>query len=312
MVPTLRERPEEYGLSSSLGWYATKHALGVYSATPPQQRFAHLKPAFDRPAPRPVRTELDGEAVVEAVTVSHDREGRSEGAIVSAIAPDGARVLLRRDSAEDLALLTGTDPLRRTVREEGGRLVLGDERVDLPEAPPAPLRTHREGDGVLVITLDRPEVRNAIDLRTARLLERAVDDAEDSTFGLPEVKRGLLAAAGGLLRISTRLPRAVALEVALVGDALPASRMHALGLVNRVVAPGDALTVALHLAATIAGNAPLSVRVGKQVVEEAPTWPAEDAFIRQSELASPVILSDDAKEGVAAFAEKREPRWTGR
>jgi acetyl-CoA C-acetyltransferase len=88
--------------------------------------------------------------------------------------------------------------------------------------------------------------------------------------------------------------------------------MHALGLVNRVVAPGDALTVALHLAATIAGNAPLSVRVGKQVVEEAPTWPAEDAFIRQSELASPVILSDDAKEGVAAFAEKREPRWTGR
>ena len=240
-----------------------------------------------------------------------------------------------------------------------------------------------------MITLDRPEVRNAIDLRTARLLERAVDDAEaddsvrvlvltgagrsfcagmdlagaakgqfpvterrgplgltaeppskptiaavegaalaggfelalcadlvvaaeDSTFGLPEVKRGLLAAAGGLLRISTRLPRAVALEIALVGDALPAARMHELGLVNRVVAPGDALTVALDLAASIAGNAPLSVRVGKRVVEEAPTWPVEDAFTRQSELASPVILSDDAKEGVAAFAEKREPRWTGR
>ena len=393
MVPTLRERPEEYGLSSSLGWYATKHALGVYSATPPERRFAHLKPAFDRPAPRPVRTELDGEAVVEAVTVSHDREGRSEGAVVSAIAPDGARVLLRRDSAEDLALLTGTDPLRRTVREEGGLLVLGPapegERPELPAPPPAPLRTHREGDGVLVITLDRPEVRNAIDLRTARLLERAVDDAEaddsvrvlvltgagrsfcagmdlasaakgqfpvterrgplgltaepptkpmiaavegaalaggfelalcadlvvaaeDSTFGLPEVKRGLLAAAGGLLRISTRLPRAVALEVALVGDALPAARMHELGLVNRVVAPGDALTVALGLASTIAGNAPLSVRVGKRVVDEAATWPVEDAFTRQSELASPVILSDDAKEGVAAFAEKREPRWTGR
>jgi acetyl-CoA C-acetyltransferase len=397
MVPTLRARPEEYGLSSSLGWYATKHALGVYSATPPQQRFAHLKPAFDRPAPRPVRTELggglEGEAVVEAVTVSHDREGRSEGAIVSAIAPDGARVLLRRDSDEDLALLTGTDPLRRTVREEGGRLVLGPapsgERMELPPPPPAPLRTHREGDGVLVITLDRPEVRNAIDLRTARLLERAVDDAEaddsvrvivltgagssfcagmdlvsaargqfpvterrgplgltaeppakptiaavegaalaggfelalcadlvvaaeDSTFGLPEVKRGLLAAAGGLLRTATRLPRAVALEIALVGDALPAARMHELGLVNRVVAPGDSLTVALELAATIAGNAPLSVRTGKRIIDDAPTWPVEDAFTRQSELASPVILSDDAKEGVAAFAEKREPRWTGR
>src|SRR5690606_31893583 len=89
LVPQLRERPDEYGLSSSLGWYATKHALGVYSATPPEQRFAHLKPAFERPPARPVRTELEGEAVVEAVTVPYDRSGRPEGVIVAALTPAG-------------------------------------------------------------------------------------------------------------------------------------------------------------------------------------------------------------------------------
>lgn len=70
--------------------------------------------------------------------------------------------------------------------------------------------------------------------------------------------------------------------------------------------------MALDLAGTIAANAPLSVRVGKQVVDEAPTWHPAEAFGRQGELASRVLLSDDAREGVAAFAEKREPRWTGR
>ena len=136
--------------------------------------------------------------------------------------------------------------------------------------------------------------------------------AEDSTFGLPEVKRGLLAAAGGLLRTSQRLPRPVALEIALTGEPVTAARLHGLGLVNRVVAPGDALTSALDMARTIAANAPLSVRVGKEIVDAAPTWSADEAFTRQGEMASPVILSDDAKEGVAAFAEKRPPRWTGR
>lgn len=389
LVPMLRREPEQYGLSTSLGWYATKHALGIYSAQPPQRPFAHLKPAFDRPAPRPVLTELVGEGVVEAVTVPRARDGSAEAAIVSVVTADGARVLLRRESTSDLELLTGTDPVRRTFRVEGDRLVLGDERLDLPPPPAPPLRTERDGDDVWVVTLDRPAVRNAIDALTARLLERAVDDAEaddtvraivltgaggsfcagmdlaganrgefpvterrgplgltaepptkptvaavegsalaggfelalcadlvvaaeDATFGLPEVKRGLLAAAGGLWRTAVRLPRAVALELALVGDPLPASRLAELGLVNRVVPVGSTLAEALDLAHRIAGNAPLSVRVGKHVVDAAPTWTPEEAFGLQSELASPVLLSDDAKEGVAAFAEKRAPRWTGR
>lgn len=388
LVPLLRENPTQYGLSSSLGWYATKHALGVYSATPPQRRFAHLKPALDRPPRRPVRTRLDGTAVIEAVTVAHNRAGEAEGAIVAALTGSGERVLLRRESAADIAALTATDPLRRTVRLDDDHLVVEGEPRPLPAPPEAPVLTRRDG-AVWIITLNRPRARNAVDRLTAELLERAVDDAEaddgvraivltgtgdtfcagmdlagaargevpvtdrrgplgltaepptkptvaavegpalaggfelalcadlvvaaeDSTFGLPEVKRGLLAAAGGLWRTATRLPRAVALELALVGDALPAARLAELGLVNTVVPRGQALPAALDLARRIAGNAPLSVSVGKHVVDAAPSWSADEAFQRQSELASPVLLSDDAREGVAAFAEKRAPHWTGR
>ncbi|WP_176475124.1 type II toxin-antitoxin system Rv0910 family toxin [Dietzia natronolimnaea] len=388
LVPLLREDPDQVGLSTSLGWYATKHSLGIYSGTPPSRPFAHLKPAIERPAPRPARTELDGPAVIEAVTVPHGRDGGAEGVVVSAITPDGARVLLRRESADDIAALTSGTPLRRTLRLDGHRVVVEGERQELPDPPTAPVLTRRDGS-VWVITLNRPHAKNAIDHATAVQLERAVDDAEDdsgvraivltgsgdtfcagmdlagahrgqvpvtdrrgplgltaeppttptvaavegpalaggfelamcadliiaaenASFSLPEVKRGLLAAAGGLWRSATRLPRPVALELALLGDALPATRLAELGMVNTVVPEGRALETAMETARRIAANAPLSVRVGKQIVDEAPTWSPEEAFGRQSEMASPVVLSDDAREGVAAFAEKREPRWTGR
>lgn len=98
----------------------------------------------------------------------------------------------------------------------------------------------------------------------------------------------------------------------MLGDGLPARRLYELGMVNRVVPRGTTLKVAMDLARRIAEGAPLSVSVGKRLIDEAPTWRPEEAFSRQSELAGPVLLSDDAREGVAAFAEKREPRWTGR
>lgn len=388
MVPLLRADRAAYGLTSSLGWYATKHALGVWSATPPERRYAHLRPTFERPPSRPARTELRGTGVVEAVTVPHHRRRGREAVVLAVIDDDGARVLLRRDDPAEVEALAGRDLLRRRVRLDGERLEVTDERAPLPAPPPAPVRTRRDGD-VLVITLDRPDVRNAVDRRTAQQLERAVDDAEadptvralvltgaggtfcagmdlaaahrgevpvtdrrgplgltaepptkptvaavegaalaggfelvlcadlvvaaeDAVFGLPEAKRGLLAAAGGLWRVGTRLPRPVALELALVGDPLPASRLAELGLVNAVVEPGQALERALDLARRIAANAPLSVQVGKRVVDAAPTWAPEEGFARQSELASPVLLSEDAREGVAAYAEKRDPEWSGR
>ncbi|MFD7946373.1 crotonase/enoyl-CoA hydratase family protein [Streptomyces sp. NPDC059744] len=136
--------------------------------------------------------------------------------------------------------------------------------------------------------------------------------ADDARFGIPEVKRGLVAAAGGLLRLPRRIPYAVAMEIALTGDFLDAGRAHAYGLVNRLTPPGGALAGALELAGTIAANGPLAVRATKQVLAEAPAWPADEEWQRMRALTGPVFASEDAKEGPRAFAEKRPPRWTGR
>jgi acetyl-CoA C-acetyltransferase len=88
--------------------------------------------------------------------------------------------------------------------------------------------------------------------------------------------------------------------------------MAELGLVNRLAEPGQVLDAALALAEEIMLNAPLSVQVSKQIIEEAPDWSVDEAFGRQSDLAMTAILSEDAAEGVAAFAEKRKPEWKGR
>ncbi|WP_327665452.1 crotonase/enoyl-CoA hydratase family protein [Streptomyces sp. NBC_00498] len=136
--------------------------------------------------------------------------------------------------------------------------------------------------------------------------------AGDAKFGIPEVKRGLVAAAGGLLRLPRRIPYSVALEIALTGDFLDAGRAHTYGLVNRVTEPGAALDGALALARAIAANGPLAVRATKEIVANAPNWPADEEWQRMREIAGPVMESDDAREGARAFAEKRAPRWTGR
>jgi len=136
--------------------------------------------------------------------------------------------------------------------------------------------------------------------------------AEDARFALPEVKRGLLAGAGGVMRLPRRLPRNLTAELVMTGEPLGARRAHELGLVNRLTAPGDALEQALELAAAIAANAPLAVRTSKRIVAESASWAEEEMFDRQEPLANMVRESDDAAEGTRAFVEKRAPRWTGR
>lgn len=250
------------------------------------------------------------------------------------------------------------------------------------------VRVERE-DGLLVVTLDRPEARNAVDGVVARGVAAAMDllDTDDAlavgvltgaggtfcagmdlkaflrgelpsvpgrgfggltqsppakplvaavegyalaggcelvlacdlvvagegaVFGLPEVTRGLVAAAGGLLRLPERIPRAVAMEHALTGDPMTAADAHRWGLVNRLVPDGGALDAARELAARVARNGPLAVRSTKRVLVEAPGWPVDEVWERQGAIAQPVFASADAREGAAAFAEKREPRWTGR
>lgn len=135
--------------------------------------------------------------------------------------------------------------------------------------------------------------------------------ARNARFGLPEVKRGLAAGAGGLLRLPRLIPPRIAMELALTGDMLDAERAAALGLVNIVTEPGEALAEARRLAARIIANAPLSVAASKRVIVEQQDWPLAEMFARQQDITGPVIASADAREGAAAFAEKRAPNWQG-
>jgi enoyl-CoA hydratase len=136
--------------------------------------------------------------------------------------------------------------------------------------------------------------------------------AEDAQFGLPEVRRGLVAAAGGLLRLPFRVPRNVAMELALTGEFLPARRAFELGLVNQMVPPGTARQVAQGMAHSIGENAPLAVRMSKKIIKSAMTMEGDAAYRQQSAAAAEVLRSEDAVEGARAFAEKRVPRWRGR
>lgn len=135
--------------------------------------------------------------------------------------------------------------------------------------------------------------------------------ARDATFGLPEVKRGLVAAAGGLLRLPKALPYQLTMEVALTGDPLTAELAHRHGLVNRLTSRGAALDEARELANRVARNGPLAVGASKQIVSTAIQWTDPAAFEAQKDMVRSVAKSADAQEGARAFAEKREPVWRG-
>jgi enoyl-CoA hydratase len=135
--------------------------------------------------------------------------------------------------------------------------------------------------------------------------------SEDAKFGLPEVRRGLVAGAGGLLRLPSRIPYHVAMEIALTGEHFSAARLAAVGLVNKLVPAGQALSAAKELAGRVALGAPLALAASKAVIVESADWASSEAFARQSEIIGPIFVSKDAREGAAAFAEKRPPSWRG-
>jgi len=136
--------------------------------------------------------------------------------------------------------------------------------------------------------------------------------ASNANFGLPEVKRGIVPGAGGMLRLPSRIPYHLAMEVILTGEMLPASRAHQAGLVNRLVDPGKALDAAIELAQIVAANGPLAVRTAKQIVTQSRDWRQEDMFDLQRPRVAHIFTSADAKEGATAFAEKRPPVWQGK
>ncbi|WP_157254698.1 crotonase/enoyl-CoA hydratase family protein [Nonomuraea typhae] len=135
--------------------------------------------------------------------------------------------------------------------------------------------------------------------------------SEEAKFGLPEPRRGLVAGAGGVMRLPRRIPYHVAMEIALTGDHYPAARLYELGLVNRITPAGGALEGALELAGKIAANAPLALAATKKVIIDSQDWSLEEMFAKQSAIVGPVFASKDAMEGAMAFAERRTPHWKG-
>ncbi|WP_320671889.1 crotonase/enoyl-CoA hydratase family protein [Patulibacter defluvii] len=258
---------------------------------------------------------------------------------------------------------------------------------DGPDAPPL---LREEHDGVLLLTLNRPQVRNAVDLPLAQAMADALDhlDAEPSLsvgivtgagrgfcagmdlkafaetgqrpwagdrgfagivrrasrkpliaaiegfavaggleialacdlivaakgakIGIPEAKRSLVAAGGALRRLPRLLPPPLALELALTGELITADRAYALGAINRLVEPGEAVAAARELATAIATNGPLALVATKQIVQQQWSWSDDEFWDRQAALVDPVMGSEDAREGARAFTEKRPPRWQGR
>ena len=129
-------------------------------------------------------------------------------------------------------------------------------------------------------------------------------------FGIPEAKRGLAAAAGGLIKLPRQIPPRIAMELALTGDFIDAARAFQLGFVNRVV-DGPAIDGAKELARSIAANGPLAVAATKQVVRNSFLWSDDEMWDKQQAILGNLFATNDAREGATAFAEKRNPNWTG-
>jgi enoyl-CoA hydratase len=247
--------------------------------------------------------------------------------------------------------------------------------------------TERRGH-VLVVTINRPQARNAFDAASAEALEAAADriDAEDdifvavitgagghfsagadlkaaargeraatrrggfgwfarpprkpviaavegyavgggfelalscdlivagatAQFGLPEVRHNVVAIGGGLFRLPRRMPYHLAMELALTGEFRDAAFFHAQGIVNRVVEPGRALEAAVEWAQALQVNGPTALAASKQIMFHASDWTDEEAWTAQMAYAQAALNSEDRREGLTAFAEKRAPVWKGR
>uniref|UniRef100_UPI003D0200BB crotonase/enoyl-CoA hydratase family protein n=1 Tax=Alcaligenes faecalis TaxID=511 RepID=UPI003D0200BB len=136
--------------------------------------------------------------------------------------------------------------------------------------------------------------------------------ADSANFGLPEVKRGIVPGSGGMVRLPSRIPYHMAMEMVLTGGMYPAARMAELGLVSRLAEAGKATEQALALAEQIAANGPLAVQTAKSIISQSRDWRQSDLFDLQRPRIASIFTSADAKEGATAFAEKREPVWQGK
>lgn len=249
----------------------------------------------------PVLTEVRGNVLI--VTLNRPE---AKNAANKALAEGVAAAMDRLDSDNDLrvGIITGAGGTFCSGMDLKGFLagetpqVPGKGFAGLTEAPPAkPLIAAVDGYALA----GGFEIALACDLIVAN---------KDSKFGIPEVKRGLAAAAGGLVRLPRQIPQRLAMELALTGEFVSAARAYEMGLINRIV-DGVALDGALQLAEAISANGPLAVAASKKVIREQQDWSQADQWKNQYALTAKVFTSNDAREGAAAFAQKRAPNWTG-
>ena len=233
---------------------------------------------------RPEARNAVNRAVAEAIGAAMDRLD-ADNAISAAILTGAGGTFC---SGMDLkAFLTGELPL-----------VKGKGFAGFVEAPPAkPLIGAVDGYALA----GGMELAIACDLLVANV---------EAQFGIPEVKRALVAAGGGLLSLPSMIGTRMAKELALTGDFISAQRAYEIGFVNRLT-EGAAIEAALELASKIAANGPLALIASKRIIDERPDWNSENMWQKQSEIAASIMASNDAREGAAAFAQKRKPNWTG-
>ena len=169
--------------------------------------------------------------------------------------------------------------------------------------------TQRQREKPMIAAVDGPALAGGTEITLACDLIVA---SRSATFGVPEVKRSLVAAAGGLFRLGRKIPLNIAMECALTGDPIPAERAHHFGLVNVLCDEGQALAEATTLADRVCANAPIAVRESRKVVLEATNADDEVGWRMSMEGMAKAMGSADFSEGLTAFIEKRPPNWTGK
>lgn len=248
-----------------------------------------------------VQTEADDGILI--VTLNRPE---AKNAVNKALAEGVAEALERLDSDNDLrvGIITGAGgtfcsgmDLKGFLRGESP-MVQGRGFAGITQRPP---------DKPVIAAVDGYALAGGMEVALSCDLIVANKDAK---FGIPEVKRGLVAAAGGLIRMPRQIPYRLAMEYALTGEFIGAEKALEIGLINRTT-DGVALDAAKELAAKINENGPLAVKVSKQIVSQQFDWSAEEMWKNQGKLMGSVMGSNDAREGATAFAEKRKPNWTG-
>jgi len=401
MVRALRKGDERHGLLYGNGEFLTKHHAAVLSTRAPTSplRNEDLQPQVDSAygSVPPLREHYEGPCTIETFSVSYSPKGAPDRGVVIGRAPDGARFLARVNGADSRTLSFLIDGPQEPIGHAGHARDGQDGLIHFTLQPaaaasPRALLFEKVTPHIALVTLNRPDRRNAIDGAVTRLmveyLERIESDpdlrvtilaaageaafcsgadmaevaaghaadlsaaghgfagfvdahrrkpwiaavrgfavgggteialacdlivaGESATFGLPEVKRGLIAAAGGAYRLPRAISPRKAMELILTGATLTAKEAAALHLLNRVTTDAAVLDEAMELARAIAGNAPAAVNESRQLAAD--TFDSSDAALgeRSRQAIGRLMVGEDAKEGVRAFLEKRPPVWKGR